>query len=591
MNTQYVYVQRKMLKYILTSLLFHFINSQTTTPTTQPLNTQTPGTFQRVPLPSKIASQSQTILNQRRYNQFPDIPFDTLNESPLDLITPFYFPVHLNGLPLTFHIQRTHTKRRSALSFLFSQGFASTHEMYDNHLIPAYHSMLSQVSTEHPFHDINQTTTSNNTTLKILQASAEIVIPIGIGSLSYLLHFSTNDTNTLKVIVVQFLTQIGINATENDQMIIQIVAQMTVRINRRNRAWKDFFPNNTIEEQEQEQDTSDTLLWNWEVLSSSQSTSTITSKTPIHSYRQSSENDMTSSIQLPIWIINLWRSPVRRLHMRNEFSKQNLLFNTNNNNNNNSNNNSSNNNNIKVFNAIDGLSLSEMVISNVMGEGAVLSTGEIGCFLSHITLWWSIVRSSLPYSVIIEDDSVLTDQFDLKLRYYLNLLNNEHQEWDFLMLEECGEMRSNEVDKNCRTPIYNSMKRNNNNNNNNEDTTTRTTTTPSLLKIDGIGCIPSGVRAYVISHSGALKLASKAIPLKHAIDVYLAEMIYAQEINAYCTLPNIVKMHAGGISSSDTASVPVYHTKIDDTVVYTARSEKDYPSCNDILCTLQYRVP
>ena len=132
---------------------------------------------------------------------------------------------------------------------------------------------------------------------------------------------------------------------------------------------------------------------------------------------------------------------------------------------------------------------------------------------------------------------------------------------------------------------------NNNNNNNNEDTTTRTTTTPSLLKIDGIGCIPSGVRAYVISHSGALKLASKAIPLKHAIDVYLAEMIYAQEINAYCTLPNIVKMHAGGISSSDTASVPVYHTKIDDTVVYTARSEKEYPSCNDILCTLQYRVP
>ena len=68
-------------------------------------------------------------------------------------------------------------------------------------------------------------------------------------------------------------------------------------------------------------------------------------------------------------------------------------------------------------------------------------------------------------------------------------------------------------------------------------------------------------------------LASKAIPLKHAIDVYLAEMIYAQEINAYCTLPNIVKMHTGGISSSDTASVPVYHTKIDDTVVYTARSE------------------
>ena len=236
---------------------------------------------------------------------------------------------------------------------------------------------------------------------------------------------------------------------------------------------------------------------------------------------------------------------------------------------------------VRVFNAVDGLSLSEFVIASVLGEGAVLSTGEIGCFLSHLTLWWSVVRTSLPYAVVIEDDAVLTANFHDKLRYFVDQMTSTREPWDILLLEKCGEMRAQGEDRDCRAPAYDRMR---------AEAREREdgTLLPSLLRVDGIGCVPSGIRAYVVSQAGAKKLASQAMPLHHAVDVHLAELIYQGDINAYCTLPSIVHMHRGSLRSSDMASVPVYHTKVDGEVGYTARYG-GFPSCEDILCVLQYR--
>ena len=39
------------------------------------------------------------------------------------------------------------------------------------------------------------------------------------------------------------------------------------------------------------------------------------------------------------------------------------------------------------------------VLEEVLSDGAVLSSGEMGCFLSHLTAWQSVVRGSLPFAV------------------------------------------------------------------------------------------------------------------------------------------------------------------------------------------------
>ena len=575
--------------------------------------------YNLAPLPSQPLT---TVLEHRRQNLFFDFPFDTLNESPHDLVSPYYFPVHLNGLPLAFHAQRTQTKRQASLGFLFSQGFACTNEMYEDHLIPAFHSMLEQVSTEHPFHKKNQTSEPQPISAETARLS-KIVVPIGIGNMSYLLHFHTNDTTSYNQMVVSFLDSIGIHANEDKKLnlIQQIVSQMKVRVKNRKKSWSNFFPMIDIEEgkedddveeeqeeleelEEQEEEEAeveeedaegDQMEWNWGVLWSSNDNDNNDHDTIVYSFQKENEEMISShSSSLydynpnNIWIINLWRSPVRRLHMHNECSREGIL------------------NVVKVFSGVDGLSLSEFVISNVLGEKAVLSTGEIGAFLSHLTLWWSIVRTSKPFAIIIEDDATLTNNFYSKLYYYIKKLTNvsyknhgigNNEGWDILFLERCGEMRNKGPDKDCRKPVYNGMKRRMSgkdgidgyNDNNDYHRAGDRRHVPSLMHIDGTGCIPSGVRGYVLSQSGAKKLTSSALPLRQAIDVHIAEMIYRGQLNAYCTLPSIVRMHSGGIKSSDTASTPVYHTKINNEVVYTARNG-NFPKCTDILCVLQYRV-
>ena len=102
-------------------------------------------------------------------------------------------------------------------------------------------------------------------------------------------------------------------------------------------------------------------------------------------------------------------------------------------------------------------------------------------------------------------------------------------------------------------------------------------------------CVPSGVRAYAVSHQGAKRLAEGAVPIRWAIDVYIGEMIYEQKLRAFCTVPSLARLHPGGAARSDTKSVPVFHTKLKTgEVAYTADPRAGFPSCDSILCVLHF---
>lgn len=63
----------------------------------------------------------------------------------------------------------------------------------------------------------------------------------------------------------------------------------------------------------------------------------------------------------------------------------------------------------EIFTAIDGRELDEDFIrSNVYDyKNCCLTTGEVGCALSHIGVYREIINRRLPYALIIEDDAIL----------------------------------------------------------------------------------------------------------------------------------------------------------------------------------------
>ena len=59
--------------------------------------------------------------------------------------------------------------------------------------------------------------------------------------------------------------------------------------------------------------------------------------------------------------------------------------------------------------AIDGYQLSDDYIQSISSDypNNYLTKGEIGCALSHISVYKEIIDNNLPYALILEDDSVL----------------------------------------------------------------------------------------------------------------------------------------------------------------------------------------
>lgn len=55
--------------------------------------------------------------------------------------------------------------------------------------------------------------------------------------------------------------------------------------------------------------------------------------------------------------------------------------------------------------AIDGMTLDRTALPTGTEPG--LSPGEIGCYLSHLRAWSTVVERNLPYAVVLEDDVII----------------------------------------------------------------------------------------------------------------------------------------------------------------------------------------
>ncbi len=65
-------------------------------------------------------------------------------------------------------------------------------------------------------------------------------------------------------------------------------------------------------------------------------------------------------------------------------------------------------------------------------HGKPLIFGEKGCALAHALVYERIVKESIPYSLILEDDILLPDNF---LEIVEKEIRNEHRDWDWLSFD------------------------------------------------------------------------------------------------------------------------------------------------------------
>lgn len=96
----------------------------------------------------------------------------------------------------------------------------------------------------------------------------------------------------------------------------------------------------------------------------------------------------------PIWVVNLARSPERRIFMAEQLEALGLPF--------------------EIVPAVDGRELSAAAMAEVYSPerarqrlGRELAAGEVGCALSHLRLFQRLLDDDLESALILEDDAVL----------------------------------------------------------------------------------------------------------------------------------------------------------------------------------------
>jgi glycosyl transferase family 25 len=109
--------------------------------------------------------------------------------------------------------------------------------------------------------------------------------------------------------------------------------------------------------------------------------------------------EFSPPLDLKIFVLTLQDSEDRQRHIISQFAKTNLTF--------------------EFVYGIDGKKLSPAELSNSYDDKKCkryskrsLTPGEIGCALGHHLIYWKIVSTGINRAVILEDDSLLKNDFN-----------------------------------------------------------------------------------------------------------------------------------------------------------------------------------
>lgn len=87
--------------------------------------------------------------------------------------------------------------------------------------------------------------------------------------------------------------------------------------------------------------------------------------------------------------------------------------------------------------AVNGanVSESEYIRNGLLHKNHRLLKGQLGCALSHVKLWHKIKKDNKAFTLVLEDDIIITNDFKSKLNELIKYLPNS---WDVIYLGGCN---------------------------------------------------------------------------------------------------------------------------------------------------------
>ncbi len=133
----------------------------------------------------------------------------------------------------------------------------------------------------------------------------------------------------------------------------------------------------------------------------------------------------------------------------------------------------------------------------------LLSAGELGTSLSHMSIWNHVAHKEIPWAMIFEDDIYLEPLFQEK---FSDILLNLPGGWDVVYVSTIPDPKKRTM------PVLGNA---------------------TLRKIGPDNRCTTGAYAYMVSHGGAKKLMAYSTHFSGAIDDVLGDAINDGTLNAY----------------------------------------------------------
>ncbi|KAJ8610177.1 hypothetical protein CTAYLR_008739 [Chrysophaeum taylorii] len=265
---------------------------------------------------------------------------------------------------------------------------------------------------------------------------------------------------------------------------------------------------------------------------------------------------MLANDQLAVIVVNLWRSHSRRLFLRHQLANQPCR--------------------VRWLSAVDGVYVPQRVILRTVADDVVLSQGELGSYLSHLTAWRDIVEAGLPAAVILEDDCHVHPNMSRIVRQALEELfvagEDGSVEWDILALDMglqghysvgAEELREFGANRACHEAA--------------------SAAEVPVLKLD-YACAHVSIGGYVASWRGARRLVDAALPMRMPVDIFMLEEVKHGRIDAYAVLPASAHVEAYGTSDSVRRYFRVREGQI---LVTYDENVRDSLTCHNLPCQLK----
>lgn len=139
-------------------------------------------------------------------------------------------------------------------------------------------------------------------------------------------------------------------------------------------------------------------------------------------------------------------------------------------------------------------------------EHPELTPGAVGCYLSHMHAWSTVINAGVPYALVFEDDAAIPEDAHRKFQ---TALKSAPPDWDIILLGYAGR---------------------------------GTLISPVLSELQGFLLL----HAYAISAKAARSLCATMLPITRQIDWELSYRIHTHGLRVYGLHPSLIKQHWQG---------------------------------------------